>query len=264
MRILKTLLMLSLCIFFACSNQKSPLGAEVDSSNKVDNDASSLSKIQPTKVFRTPGVITIDGLEKDWKRAPKHKMRLEVNAETPSPIENNFDLSSYFKMLWDDENLYFFVRIQDQEINTPSVPIDRLYEKDGLEIYLDGNNSKNVAVGPPGAIPPDAYDSNDDFIRFIPGESNPLSAWGIINVSNFVFDVETTSDGYTVEIKMPFADLPDFDPQGGHVFGLEFQVNDNDNNQRQNFLKWASAIDESWFDPSLFGTAVLFDEMASE
>jgi len=184
---------------------------------------------------------------------PKHKLRLET--ELGIPIDNKFDLYGYFKILWDDNYLYVFANILDEEINVNGA---ELYERDGLEIYLDGDNSKNVATEPPTTFPPPAYDSNDDFIRFIHNESVPLSAWGIIDVSNFEYAIYNTDKGYNVEAKMPFADLPGFPAVTGHIFGIEFQINDNDNDQRQNFLKWYSDVDDSWFNPSMFGTAILF------
>ena len=230
----------------------------VDPENTVEDIKYKLNKnsnAEMIKVFPAMKSVTIDGLENEWARAPKHKMRLEVDAAVPSPIENKDDLTSYFKMLWDEEYLYVFASIQDEEINVNG---DQLFERDGFEIYIDGDNSKNVDPGPPAAFPPPAYDSNDDFFRFIPGEAGALSAWGIIDASNFQFAFNITEKGYDLEVKIPFADLPDFPAEAGHVFGVEFQTNDNDNYERQNFLKWNSELDDSYFNPSLFGTAVLF------
>ncbi|WP_235296517.1 CBM9 family sugar-binding protein [Portibacter marinus] len=213
---------------------------------------------QPLKVFKAPGFITIDGIAEEWSDVPPRKMREELN--TGFPIEKKWDLSGTFQMLWDENHLYFFATILDQEINVSG---EALFEKDGLEIYIDGDNSKNEAApGPPIVFPPPAYDSNDEFIRFVPGIPDPLPAWGIYDVSNISFEILQTENGYNVEISMPFSDLPDFPAQPGHEFGLELQLNDNDGGQRQNFLKWFSGLDHSYYDPSTFGTAVLFDSVA--
>lgn len=247
-----TLFFLSL-ILIQCSNES---GFEPSDMSTVSNEVISSQKInlpnnKYAKVFYTKRVIEIDGNEKDWKNAPKRKMRQYI--DVTGPIDDKFDLSSYFKILWDDNNLYVFARIFDDEINVNGA---ELFERDGFEIYLDPDNSKNPGV--PDVFPPPAYEPNDDFIRFIPGETTPFSTWGIYDVSNYEFTILENSIGWTIEIKMPFSDLPDFPAEPGHVFGLEFQVNDNDQDQRQNFVKWNSPIDESFFDPSLFGSAYLF------
>lgn len=256
MKMIKPLFVFSCLLMFSCNIDNSFVMP--DEEMQLQNDfLAQKVKDKIIKVFRSSDLVTIDGLENEWADVPKHKMRKEVNVGIN--IESKFDLSGYFKILWDDNNLYFFASIQDEEINVSGA---QLFEKDGLEIYIDGDNSKNVAPGLPTTFPPPAYDSNDDFIRFIPYETNPLSAWGIIDPSNFEFDISYNSRGYNVEIKMPFADLPDFSADPGHLFGVEFQLNDNDNDERQNFLKWKSALDNSYFDPSIFGTAILFDSIA--
>ncbi len=209
------------------------------------------------KVFRAANAITIDGMEGDWDDVPKRKLRQELDVGVP--IESKWDHSGYFKILWDNENLYLFANILDQDINTEA-PL--IFDKDGLEFYFDGDNSKNVAPGEPTSFPPVAYDDNDDFFRFIPGFSSAISAWGIIDASNFEFEIKITSKGYNVEIKMPFADLPALSPVAGSQFGMEIQINDNDDGQRENAYKWYSSDGGSFYNPSLFGTAVLFDSIA--
>lgn len=254
----KLLILFMLSLFVACSQDQMTLNPQDESAFSTDDIERSLSKKKPTKVFRTPGAITVDADEAEWANVPKHKMRLEVASSPAVAISNKFDLSSYFKILWDDDYLYVFANILDDEINTNGT---ELFERDGFEIYLDGDNSKNLGVRPPDIFPPPAYDSSDDFFRFIPGEGSALSAYDIIDGSNFEFAIQTTSNGWNLEVKMPFADLIDFPAPAvaGHVFGLEFQTNDNDGDVRNNFLKWHSALDESFFDPSLFGEAVLFN-----
>lgn len=259
MKILKYPLLIVLGLLIGCSESSvvDPASDSASFENEITSDLSKYGNQKIIKVFPAVKSITIDGEENDWARAPKHKMRLEVDPGTGSPIENKDDLTSYFKMLWDEDNLYVFARIQDQDINTDGT---ELYERDGFEVYIDGDNSKTAAiVSPPVVFPPPAYDINDDFFRFIPGEASAFSAWGLIDPSNFEFAIMSTDEGYNVEIKMPFAELPGFPAvdKMGHEFGLEFQTNDNDYGNRESFLKWNSGLDDSYFNPSIFGTAVL-------
>lgn len=259
------LLTLTSCfLMFSCNQDKDSLlnnsledvndeyfkAENLDSYTSTKNNQSN----KPIKVFKTPNSITIDGHEDDWERAPKHKMRVEI--DLGFELDNNFDLSSYFKMLWDDENLYVFARILDEEINTSALEV---FEKDGFEIYIDGNNSKTEADYNTPTFPPAAYGNNTDFFRYIPGETQPIGAWEIIDASTFESAIILTEDGYNVETKIPFSSFPDFLAEGGYQFGVEFQTNDNDNDERQQILKWWSDIDFSYLDPSLFGTAVLIE-----
>lgn len=206
-------------------------------------------------VFKANNPIILDGLENEWANTPKRELRKEF--DLGSPIESELDLSSYFKILWDDDYLYVFVSVTDEEINLNGVEV---YEKDGVEFYFDGDNSKNVAPGPPTSFPPPAYDSNDDFFRFLPYGTGALGAYGIISTTNFESEIMITDKGYDVEIKMPFSDLPELSAEVGSKFGFEFQVNDNDYDQRQNFLKWYSSLGDSYFDPSSFATAILVNK----
>lgn len=256
MKVILHISIFSILLMISCNLDSSLTVSENDTYNEEDILIQKNTD-KTIKVFKASGTISIDGNEAEWESVPKHKLRKEVSVGIE--IENKDDLSGYLKILWDDDNLYFFASIKDEEINVSGF---QLFEKDGLEIYIDGDNSKNVAPGPPTSFPPPAYDNNDEFFRFIPFETNVLGAWGIIDPSNFEFDMSFNNNGYNVEVKMPFNDLPDLYASPGHLFGVEFQLNDNDNDERQNFLKWKSSLDNSYFDPSIFGTAILFDSIA--
>lgn len=254
------------CLLIFSCNQDSLLTSSQEEKNNsyfnIEDHASysamkNKDKKKPLKVFRTSSNITIDGQESEWSEVPKHKMRVEI--DLGFELDDKYDLSSYFKMLWDDENLYVFAKILDEEINTSG---GQLFEKDGFEVYIDGNNSKTQADYNLQTFPPAAYGNNTDFFRFIPGENQALGAWGIIDASSFETEISLTNDGYNVETKIPFITFSDFPAVAGHQFGLELQVNDNDNDERQQLLKWWSDIDFSFLDPSLFGTAELFHAVA--
>lgn len=257
MKIISPILILIVLMFTSCSYDSSLNNQGIDlEAQNVDNIASK-QKDKAFKVFRANNPIQLDGLENDWDDVPKRKLRQELDLGIP--ITSKFDLSSHFKILWDDNNLYVFVSVLDEELNDSGA---ELYQKDGVEFYFDGDNSKNVDPGLPISFPPTAYDDNDDFFRFLPNGSSALGAWGIINTTNFEFETKITDKGYNVEIKMPFSDLPELSAVAGSEFGFEFQVNDNDNDQRQNSLKWKTSLGDSYFDPSIFATAVLKDSVA--
>ena len=65
------------------------------------------------------------------------------------------DLFSFWRIMWDDENIYFFVTVFDDVLDTHH---NDMWQKDCLEIYFDGDNSKNdLATG---------YDENDFQFRW--------------------------------------------------------------------------------------------------
>ena len=132
-----------------------------------------------------------------------------------------------------------------------AAPVFNAWEKDSIELFFDGDNSKNSeAMG---------YDSNDDQLRFIYNQFNAQSVRGNIDISAVDYGYSTTSDGWNLEVELPFSALP-FDGTANHIFGFEAQVNDNDTGvRRSNVLKWWSDIDDSWKNPSLFGTAKLIE-----
>lgn len=219
---------------------------------------------KPWKVFRAATPITIDGLEGDWDDVPRKRLRVELDFNN-NTLDSKFDCLSYAKMLWDDANLYIFVSVLDDEIKFNTLDPGGLFNNDGVELYIDGDNSKNVAASypPPFIFPPPAYDSNDNLIRFFPSQTDAFVAYP--NLASSAFDFMFASHprgGYNLEIKVPLASLG-ISGNAGDLFGVEFQVNDSDNDvERETSLKWFSSSDFSFYDPSLFGTAVLFDSIA--
>ena len=231
--------------------------AITNSASAINKDVSlqknSLPNSEFIKVFYTDREIEIDGVEEDWVNAPKHILRQYY--DLTGPINDKFDLYSYFRMSWNDDNLYIFVNILDDSI---SVNADLPFDKDSFELFLDADNSKNTP--PDENIPhpyPGSYDFNDEQIRFIWQEEPTRFPW-FYDVSPLEYAYLETDKGWNLEIKIPFTTLVDFPAEAGHVFGVEFHVNDNDGDGRENFVKWWSESDYTFLYPSLFGSAYLF------
>ncbi len=251
-RLFTLVLLLSVFMLVQCSNE--PVLEPNDSMNS--NAAlfkSNLPNNEYIKVFHTTRTIEIDGTDKEWVNAPKHVMRVYYNL--PDPIDDKSDLYSYFRMAWDDQNVYVFVNVQDNVISVDAVDD---FNKDSFELFLDGDNSKN---GPADAnIPhpyPGSYDFNDEQMRFIWQQAPTRFPW-FYDPSPIDYAYLETEKGWNVEIKIPFSTLNDFPAEPGHVFGVEFHVNDNDGTGRENFVKWNSESDFTFLYPSLFGSAYLF------
>jgi hypothetical protein len=157
------------------------------------------------------------------------------------------DLFSFWRIMWDDENIYFFVTVFDDVLDTHH---NDMWQKDCLEIYFDGDNSKNdLETG---------YDENDFQFRWTLWDDH--SNQGAPNAVNAF---QTNDFGYTFEVAIPVADLA-FDFEAGHEFGFDLQVNDNDGGNREHANKWWSEDNNSWLDASLFGTVQLTARVVSE
>jgi len=198
------------------------------------------------QVVQAPSEPTIDGeLDDVWLTAPviSHNTYVYVPEDQFMEIDYWEDLQLAYRVMWDENNFYFFADVIDDEINTTR---SESWLNDGFELYFDGDDSKNdLDTG---------YDENDLQVRWVYGDEavpgampNAVHAW-----------LERADDpmGYTFELKIPADDLP-FYLEEGAVLGWEVQTNDNDEGERQNMARWWSDDNDSWRNASLFGTIEL-------
>ncbi len=185
---------------------------------------------------------------------------VNTNSETP---EDAADLSATFKAMFDDNNFYIFVEVQDSVIDYEFSD----WQGDGVEIYFDGDNSHG-----------DTYDGvNDNQIRITVDDVVIADIDSSLPVDGTVFKVLLTASGYNVEASFPLEALqiypsedpaPLLDADGveipgsgiapNNIIGFEVQINDNDSaGGRQTMLRWHSDDNDSWQNPSLFGQARL-------
>ncbi|NQV15558.1 cellulase family glycosylhydrolase [bacterium] len=151
------------------------------------------------------------------------------------------DLSAWYKAAWDSENLYFLVSVKDDILSTNS-SID--YMKDGIEIYLDVDNSKSSFYG------------NDDFqLRCI--LDSPVVGASIGNISEtIILAQKKMSGGYQMELSIPWNSISS-SGAAYEFLGLDIHVNDNDTNTRDAKIAWWATRDNSYQKPSVFGTLKL-------
>ncbi|HPG38149.1 MAG TPA: sugar-binding protein [bacterium] len=180
--------------------------------------------------------------------------------DSDNPPDDWFDLWGQFKLLYDDENLYGFFIFHDDIINSDAA---NPWDQDGIELYFDADNSKA----------PQFFDGYDDVQLRINttylygtdidrGYGNSGGDWGMDN-SGIVFVFTFTDIGYFMEMSIPLADLQII-PAEEWEFGFEIQNNDNDTGIRNSGWRWWDVSNNSWYDPSIFGTAALDDYIAGE
>ncbi|MEO0292792.1 MAG: sugar-binding protein [candidate division WOR-3 bacterium] len=187
---------------------------------------------------------SIDGFDDDWEGVPA--ITMSVGGERSYPDGGRFDLSSYYRIAWNADGIYFYGKVVDDSIDTQH---QNPWERDSWEIYFDGGNEKAAS-----------YDGNDVQWRYVYNEETGNPGPG--SVSGGTIAWTSTSDGWALELVIPVDSLkkdgnPLFPLQEGQIIGWEAQINENDGGNRQNMLKWWSYSNDSWQNPSLFGTAVL-------
>ncbi len=87
-------------------------------------------------VLRTSGDITIDGKddEKDWSKAPW----TELFTDIASGVDSNLLRKSHCKMLWDDEFLYLFARLDETSLWASLTQHDSpVFQDNAFEMFID-------------------------------------------------------------------------------------------------------------------------------
>jgi hypothetical protein len=221
------------------------------------------SKVIGARIYEIPKTTVapvIDGIQdKVWKTIDWTFQRSYSNGNLLP--DDWVDLMGASKLMWDDDNIYGLFYTQDEN-PTGNDPIAVNWQRNGVEIYFDGDNSK--IPGPSVTLP-------DHHLTFrhehIGNEAN--SDWDVetgLDTTGLVwkFRDDPNMIGYWLEFKVPLGAV-NIPAVAGQVIGLEWQQNDNDGNGRDHISKWwLMQGDSSWQFASTWGTAVLSDRAASE
>jgi len=199
--------------------------------------------IERLAVPKTSVAPIIDGeLDGVWHNVGEARCLITdiVNADSAAP-EDWYDLFGTFKTMYDADNFYIFVQVQDSALDYEF----STWNGDGVEIFFDGDNSKGAT-----------YDGvNDNQIRITIDDVNLPDIDSSLPIDGAAFKVLLTDLGYNVEASFPLAALqisPDT------VIGFEVQINDNDSaGGRETLGRWHSDDNDSWQNASLFGEAQL-------
>jgi aryl-phospho-beta-D-glucosidase BglC (GH1 family) len=189
-------------------------------------------------IAKTSVPVEIDGVIDDvWKTVKAFPLDNVALGEKKSTAS----VSATFKVLWDMTNLYFLVQVTDDlKMHTAKDS----YENDGVEIYLDCDNSKS-----------DLYDNDDFMLRYVWSESEVLSVIGKTG-PGIKAAQKDTDKGYIMEFAIPWKAVSAAAEPGQYI-GLDVHVNDNDNVRRDYKIAWKAKRDISHQTPSVFGTIKL-------
>ena len=178
---------------------------------------------------------TIDGeVDEGWQSQHKFQIKKPVSGKLTS--EN--DLGAWFSIGISDSSLFFLIQVTDDLISTQA-SVD--YMRDGIEIYLDVDNSKSSFYG------------NDEYqLRYIVEDSVLVSSQGY-SIKGASAAQQRLVDGYLMEISIPFTGL--YAGRGPlEYLGIDVHINDSDGVSRDAKLAWWADRDNAYQSPAVFGT----------
>lgn len=196
--------------------------------------------VLPPSIAHAESALTLDG-EKESAYLYSYNVETVLSGdllpgETPSS----------WSAVWTNDYLYVHVSVIDQNLNNDSG--NSWWEDDGVEIFIDADNSKATS-----------YDNNDFQWGFlwnttdvVEGGNNPTGS--IVGVE---FIIVETTNGYNLEVAIPWTTMT-VSPEEGLIIGIDVAINDDDDGDaRDNKYSWNAIEDAGWQDPSYFGEAVL-------
>jgi uncharacterized protein YxjI len=211
------------------------------------------------QIPKTTVAPVIDGIQDPvWKTIDWTFQRSYSNG-TVIP-DDWYDLMGATKLMWDDDNMYGLFFTQDDNPTGHEASANN-WERDGVEVYFDGDNSK---IPGPSVTAPDhhltfRYEHIDDEANSDWDVETGLDTTGLV----WKFREDPEMGGYWLEFKIPL-DAIDVPAIAGQLVGLEFQQNDNDGSSRESISKWwEMAGDSSWQFASSWGTGILSDRVAN-
>lgn len=212
-------------------------------------DENAKAVVGQAEAVKTDTAITVDGtVDSAWNFADY------VKADYYSAEAG--ETKAQTKFMWDADNLYVLAVVSDPSVDATS---NNDYECDGVEVYLDEDNSKE-----------ETYDANTDafqyrFTGFKKGEDGVWADAVTAKVTagntedyNITSAYKAYEGGYVVEMAIPFKDKAV--AEADKVLGFEMTVMDCAEGKRANEI-WLTGTDKGamYQNPSLFGEIKLVE-----
>ncbi|MDQ8197142.1 sugar-binding protein [Pelagicoccus enzymogenes] len=191
--------------------------------------------------------IAIDGvMDSAWSEANEYSIA-RVNRGT---VDDNADLYGSFRVLWDSLGLYFYVSVQDDTlVYTVDGTSRSAHDFDSVEFYLDPDNAKTSS-----------YQNDGQYVYNI--VTGLGSSAGNPELEGVLASGVEVDGGYAVEFFVPWANYG-IERSAGDYIGFEVMISDNDipeTEVSEGKKAWWTDVNESWRDPSYFGTGILIGE----
>lgn len=193
------------------------------------------------RIIKAPKQVPVIGIKKG---TPKVNGRQDIKwwfvKKVPLKINLGADVTSWVKLMWDEEYLYVFAHVEDKVLNADSADD---YQQDSFEIFIDEKGDK-------------ASSYKDDDKQYRISFQNKQSFNGeTCTADNIISAVRLTRKGYNIEAAIKWTEIT---PEIGSEIGIELQVNDaNADGTRSGTLSWFDETGDGWENPGVFGYAVL-------
>ena len=142
--------------------------------------------------------------------------------------------------MWDEEYIYVRVLVKDSNLTQNS---DQFHEKDSVEVFVSETANRGAA-----------YSGNDNQYRVAYDGTKSIK---IGSSDAFESSAQLTSDGYLVELKIPFKDIT---PSVGTDINFDVQINDVDGTTRK-LTVWSDETANGYNTPQYWGTLTLIDNI---
>ena len=176
----------------------------------VDPRGRAFKPLPGYQVRRASAAITIDGKdgEPDWKLAQQSPI-FEVAEGGPALVG-----SARARLLWDDQNLYVLVDVEDPDVHSQyKKQDDPLWKEDVVEIFIDADRNRH------GYVELQVNPRNAHFDAWFPVTRGKESHFEWQSGMKSAVQVKGTVDergdhdkGWSVEIAIPLADVKGMDP----------------------------------------------------
>ena len=226
---------------------------------------------QSTVVDYASGPVAVDGDLSDWGPVEQFPMRIGREQQLLKGVpytqtyvpridwKGTADLSARARVAYDERNLYIAVRVLDDSIGNKVYLkyAAGAYQGDCLEVFIDARGEKQRDPAFVGRayhlkIVPPTKEHDEVFCTISKPPDGPLPG---LELASLVLP-----DGYTLELKVPFASLPELEVRPGLNFGLEMYVSDDDESTGRAMAKttlgWTGLRGGSG-NPSKFGRAII-------
>ncbi len=184
------------------------------------------------------GTPTIDGeIDEIWSKTNYNVMGLERDSD------NDF-YRGWFKLMWDETNLYVLAKIYGEEFKNDN---ESAWENDSLEVFVDEKFNKSTRYEE------DDYQNRADFEGNITAANYPAE--------NITAEAKLYDNHYILEMSFPFKTIT---PKSGTTIGFDVQVNTSATTFFPRRLwGWSesSRRGAQYSNTSIFGTATMLQEV---
>ena len=212
---------------------------KADDKTQIDSQSDAkvrvLNMVTAGNGLATYGTPTIGEGETDpiWNSAPA------LVIEKHLTMKDNGTASGVAKAMWDEENLYVMVEVQDPVLNSDS---SQVHEQDSIEIFVDETNCKASS-----------YEAGMGQYRINYKNEQTFNGSGI--EEGFESYARIVDGGYVIEAKIPFKTV---EPAANDKIGFDVQINDaNADGTRQDIVMWYDETGNSWQSGANWGEVTL-------